>query len=98
MAFTAKFIPDPSIVDGLGTPDFQGYYDVIFEFLDVVEIIETDPQQLVCCYSLKLDGTLLNYRFRFSYTYDGSNATSEAAELALSEYMENIYREAIKTQ
>lgn len=97
MAFTAKFIPDPSIVDGIGTPDIHGYYDVVFEFLHVIEIIETEPQQLVCCYSLELDGTILNYRFSFSYSYDGSNATAEAAELALSEYMENVYREAIRS-
>lgn len=94
MTFTAKFIPDESVIDGLGTPDAQGYYDVDFEFLDVIEITETDPQQLVCCYSLTLDETILNYRFRFGYAYDGSNATAEAAEAALNKYLNEMYMAA----
>lgn len=91
MTFTEKIIPDESIVDGVGTSDVRGYYDVEFEFLDVIEITETDPQQLVCCYSLKLDGTILNYRFRFGYAFDGSNATAEAAETALKNYLNEMY-------
>lgn len=91
MTFTAKFIPDESVIDGLGTPDAQGYYDVDFEFLDVIEITETDPQQLVCCYSLALGGTILNYRFRFGYAFDGNNATSEKAEAALKDYLNEMY-------
>lgn len=91
MTFTAKFIPDESVIDGLGAPDARGYYNVDFEFLDVTEITETDPQQLVCCYSLKLDGTILNYRFRFGYAFDGSNATAEAAETALKNYLNEMY-------
>lgn len=90
MTFTAKFIPDESFIDGLGTSDAQGYYDVDFEFLDVIEITETDPQQLVCCYSLALGGTILNYRFRFGYAFDGSNATAEAAETALKNYLNEM--------
>jgi len=91
MTFKAKFIPDESIIDGLGAPDDRGYYNVDFEFLDVIEITETDPQQLVCCYSLKLDGAILNYRFRFGYAFDGSNATSEKAEAALKNYLNEMY-------
>lgn len=91
MAFTAKFIPDESIVDGVGVPDANGYYDVNFAFIDVVEIIETEPQQVVCCFSLTIDGTILNYRFRYAFSFDGSNATAEAAEYALQTYLQKIY-------
>ncbi|TDY82956.1 UNVERIFIED_ORG: hypothetical protein C7429_101445 [Pantoea allii] len=91
MTFTAKFIPDESVIGGLDMPDAQGYYDVEFEFIDVIEITETDPQQLVCCYSLKLDGTILNDRFRFGYAFDGTNATAEAAETALKNYLNEMY-------
>jgi len=91
MTFTAKFIPDESIIDGAGTADVRGYYDVEFEFIDVIEITETDPQQLVCCYLLTMDGAILNYRFRFGYAYDGSNATAEAAEGALNSYLNHMY-------
>ncbi|WP_256844219.1 MULTISPECIES: hypothetical protein [unclassified Pantoea] len=91
MTFTAKFIPDESVIDGLGTPDDRGYYNVDFEFLDVIQITETDPQQLVCSYSLTLNETILNYRFRFGYAFDGSNATAEAAEAALKNYLNEMY-------
>lgn len=91
MAFTAKFIPDESIVDGVGVPDANGYYNVEFDFLDVVEIIETEPQQIVCCFSLTIEGTILNYRFRYAFTYDGTNATAAAAEYALQTYLQRMY-------
>ncbi|WP_418157144.1 hypothetical protein RA290_19570 (plasmid) [Pantoea agglomerans] len=91
MAFTAKFIPDESIVDGIGMPDARGYYNVEFDFLDVVEIIETEPQQVVCCFTLTIEGTILNYRFRYAFTYDGTNATAEAAEYALQAYLQKMY-------
>gem|GEM_PF-2760037 len=91
MAFTAKFIPDESIVDGIGMPDARGYYNVEFDFLDVVEIIETEPQQDVCYFTLTIKGTILNYRFRYAITYDGTNATAEAAEYALQTYLQKIY-------
>lgn len=91
MVFTAKFIPDESIVDGVGVPDARGYYNVEFDFLDVVEIIETEPQQIVCCFSLTIEGTILNYRFRYAFTYDGTNATAEAAEYALQTYLQEMY-------
>ncbi|MEN4796376.1 hypothetical protein [Pantoea agglomerans] len=91
MTFTAKFIPDESVIGGFDMPDAQGYYDVEFEFIDVIEITETDPQQLVCCYSMALDGVRLNYRFRFGYAFDGNNATSEKAEAALKNYLNEMY-------
>ncbi|MGC1020277.1 hypothetical protein WKH71_05375 [Pantoea agglomerans] len=91
MTFTAKFIPDESIVDGFGVPDARGYYNVEFDFLDVVEIIETEPQQVVCSFTLTIEGTILNYRFRYAFTYDGTNATAEAAEYALHAYLQKMY-------
>lgn len=91
MTFTAKFIPDESIVDGVGTPDARGYYNVEFNFLNVVEIIETEPQQVVCCFTLTIEGTILNYQFRYAFTYDGTNATAEAAEYALQTYLQEMY-------
>lgn len=94
MAFIAKFIPDKSIVDGVGVPDARGYYNVEFDFLDVVEIIETEPQQVVCCFTLTIEGTILNVRFRYAFTYDGTNATAEAAEAALQTYLHNMYDSA----
>lgn len=91
MTFTAKFIPDESIVNGVAVPDARGYYNVEFAFLDVVEIIETEPQQVVCCFSLTIDGTILNYRFRYAYSFDGGNANAEAAESALQAYLQRMY-------
>lgn len=91
MAFTAKFIPDEFIVDGVGVPDARGYYNVEFAFLDVVEIIETEPQQVVCSFTLTIEGTILNYRFRYAFTYDGTNATAEVAEYALQAYLQKMY-------
>lgn len=94
MAFTAKFIPDESIVGGVGVPDARGYYNVEFAFLDVVEIIETDPQQVVCSFSLTIVGTILNYRLRYAYSFDGGNATAKAAESALQTYLHKMYDSA----
>ena len=94
MAFTAKFIPDESIVDGVGVTDARGYHNVEFAFLDVVEIIETEPQQVVCCFSLKIDGTVLNYRFRYAYSFDGGNASAESAESLLQTYLQKMYDSA----
>lgn len=91
MVFTAKFIPDESIVDGIGRPDARGYYNVEFDFLDVVEIIETEPQQVVCSFTLTIEGTILNYRFRYAFTYDGTNATAATAEYALQTYLQRMY-------
>lgn len=91
MTFTAKFIPDESIVNGVAVPDSRGYYNVEFAFLDVVEIIKTEPQQVVCSFMLTIEGTILNYRFRYAFTYDGTNATAEAAEYALQTYLQKIY-------
>lgn len=94
MTFTARFIPDSSVIEGIGEPDARGYYSVNFEFLDLVELTETDPPQVVCSYSLTIDGAILNDRFRYAYSYDGSNATAEAAETALAQYLQAIYIEA----
>lgn len=91
MTITAKFIPDSSVIEGTGEPDARGYYNVDFEFLDLVELTETDPPQVVCSYSLTVDETILNDRFRYAYSYDGSNATAEAAETALAEYLQTMY-------
>jgi hypothetical protein len=91
MTFTAKFIPDESIVGGVGAPDARGYYNVEFNFLNVLEIIETEPQQIVCCFTLTIERTILNYQFRYAFTYDGTNATAEAAECALRTYLHKMY-------
>ena len=99
MSFIAKFIPDPLMVTAeMGTPDERGYYDVEFAFLAAQEILETEPEQVVCSYSLMLNGNILNYRFQFSYAFDGSNATAETAEAELEEYLKNMYVAAGGTQ
>lgn len=64
MSFIAKFIPDPMMItDDMGASDGLGYYDILFSFSSVQEIIEKEPQQVVCSYTLQLGDVILNYRF-----------------------------------
>lgn len=89
MSFITKFIPDPMMItDDMGDSDELGYYDILFSFSSVQEIIETEPQQVVCSYTLQLGDVILSYRFQYSYAYNGSNATPEAAEAALKTYLD----------
>ena len=88
MSFIAKFIPDPMMItDDVGDSDELGYYDILFSFSSVQEII-------VCSYALQLGDVMLNARFQCSCAYNGSNATPEAAEAALKTYLDWMHSTA----
>lgn len=54
-------------------------------------VSNTGGRSVVCCFALTIEGTILNYRFRYAFTYGGTNATAEAAEYALQTYLQKMY-------
>lgn len=88
MTVTAKYYLDPDIFGDLGPTDERGYYDVEFTCIELTEIIN---DQLLCIFSMAVNGALVNDRFQLGFPNDPENETADYAEARLAEYLQRMY-------
>lgn len=67
MTVTAKYYLDPDIFSNLGTTDECGYYDVDFTCIELTEVVN---DQLLCIYSMAVNGAKVNDRFQLGFPDD----------------------------
>ncbi|WP_158785154.1 hypothetical protein [Pantoea sp. BAV 3049] len=88
MTVTAKYYLDPEVFGDLGPTDDRGYHDVEFTCIELTEIIN---EQLLCIYSMAVNGALVSDRFRLGFPNEPGDETPEYAEARLAEYLQRMY-------